>query len=75
MPNSQIEPDGHDPRLSELISMAEAARLSGHTSTHLRLLARKGELWAHRIDHFWVTTEAAIREYMARETKPGPKNA
>ena len=63
----------HQPSLDELISLRQAAKLSGLSPNHLRLLVSKGEIWGRKIDHYWVTTEKAVREYQARDIRPGPK--
>jgi len=67
------EADHLEPRLSELITLKEAAKLSGFTTRHLRKLATNGEIWAKRLGRNWFTTEKAVREYLARNRKPGPK--
>jgi excisionase family DNA binding protein len=58
---------------SGLISLSEAAEISGLSSGHLRLLASQGKIWAAKIGRNWVTTEAAVREYLAQDRRPGPK--
>lgn len=60
-------------RLDDLISLKEAAEISGLSHDHLRRLAGKGDLWAKKIGRDWVTTEKAVREYLARDRRPGPK--
>lgn len=47
-----------------LISLAEAAALSGLSSGHLKHLAQKGRLRAWKIARNWVTTAAAVGEYI-----------
>jgi excisionase family DNA binding protein len=61
------------PELDALITLEEAAELSGLTSRHLRKLAGQGEIWANKLGRNWFTTEQAVQEYLARERKPGPK--
>jgi hypothetical protein len=61
------------PRLDELISLSQAAEISGLTQPHLALLIRQGKLWGTKIGRNWVTTEISIRSYLATEHKPGPK--
>ncbi len=63
----------YQPQLDELISLDEAAKLSGLTADHLRRLVREGDLWGLKIGRNWVTTEQAVREYLARDRRPGPK--
>jgi len=60
-------------RLKDLISLRQASKISGLTTNHLRLLLKKGLLSGRKIDNFWVTTEAAIREYQSLGKRPGPK--
>ena len=62
------------PRLDELISLSEAAELSGLSLPHLSLLIRQGKLWGKKIGRNWVTTEQAVRKYLARDRRPGPRS-
>jgi hypothetical protein len=48
----------------ELIPLSEAAAISGFTPDHVGLLARTGRLKARKIGRNWVTTRAAVEEYM-----------
>jgi hypothetical protein len=61
------------PSLDELISLKEAADLSGLSPNHLRLLVGKGEIWGKKIGRNWVTTKEAVIKYKARDIRPGPK--
>ena len=61
------------PSLDELISLREAARLSGLSTRHLRLLVRRGEMWGVKLGRNWVTTAQAVKEYLAKDRRPGPK--
>jgi excisionase family DNA binding protein len=61
------------PGLDELISLREAAKLSGLSAGHLRLLVRRGELWGVKLGRNWVTTAKAVEEYLAQDHRPGPK--
>ena len=74
MPNNPTENDSVQPNLDELISLSEAAELSGFTTRHLRLLATNGEIWAKKLGRNWFTTAQAVQEYLARDRKPGPKS-
>jgi hypothetical protein len=73
MPGKTIKSDVSQPQLDELISLETAAELCGLSSGHLRLLVRRGELWGKKIGRNWVTTAQAVREYQARNLRPGPK--
>ncbi|MBA3331133.1 MAG: helix-turn-helix domain-containing protein [Actinobacteria bacterium] len=48
-----------------LISLKEAAALSGLSHSHLQLLARTGRLRARRLGRDWFTTEEAVAAYLA----------
>lgn len=73
MSDNRIE-DDDQPRLDELIPLSKAAEICGLSQPHLALLARQDELWATKIGRNWVTTQAAINEYLARNRRPGPKS-
>ncbi len=71
-------PDGSggqkiQPSLDELVTLKQAAELSGLSYSHLRLLARTGTIWAKKLGHNWFTTAQAVNEYLARDRRPGPK--
>jgi len=51
----------------DLLSLREAAARTGLSASHLRLLARTGRIDATRVGSYWVTTEAAVRAYLADE--------
>lgn len=67
--------DNKQPNLSDLITLQEAAELSGLSISHLRLLARKGTIWATRLGHNWFTTPQSVQDYLAEERRPGPKSS
>ncbi len=52
-----------------LISLSEAAVISGLSLKHLGLLARRGDLRARKIGRNWVTTAEAVAEYANDEEK------
>ena len=62
-----------EPSIGDLISLREAAKISGLSQPHLSLLIRQKKLWGEKIGRNWVTTEQAIRKYLALNLKPGPK--
>ena len=47
-----------------LMSLSEAAAISGLSAGHLNYLARKGKLSARKIGRNWVTTEQAVAGYL-----------
>ena len=59
---------------SQLISLAEAAKISGLSQGHLRLLANQDKIWAAKIGRNWVTTEKAVQAYLSTNPRPGPKS-
>jgi excisionase family DNA binding protein len=61
------------PALDDLISLSEAAGLSGLSPDHLRRLVREGNLKGKKIGRNWVTTVQAVNEYLSLERKTGPK--
>ncbi len=73
MTDSTDESSNEQPKLDELISLSEAAKLSGLSHSHLRLLARNGEIWVKWLGRGWFTTKKAVQEYLARDRRPGPK--
>lgn len=48
----------------QLISLKEAAALSGLSAAHLRRLAEKRILKARKIGRNWITTREAVAEYL-----------
>ena len=73
MTNGAYDNDFDQPSLKELISLQEAAKLSGLSAGHLRLLVSRGDLWGTKIGRNWVTTAQAVEEYLAQDRRPGPK--
>ena len=74
MSSSEIGNSDYKPRLDELIPLRKAAEISGLTQEHLTYLIRQGRLWGKKMGSpIWFTTETAVREYLARDRKPGPK--
>ena len=67
------EKQDYQPNLDDLITLKEAAQISGFTTRHLRKLAINGDIWAKKLGHNWFTTAQSVEEYLARERKPGPK--
>ncbi len=73
MPGGNTGKSDDQPGLDELIPLRKAAELSGLSHSHLRLLLRKGEIWGRKVGRDWFTTEQVVREYLARDHRPGPK--
>lgn len=53
----------------QLISLSEAAAIAKLHPDHLRKLAQKGYLRAKKIGRNWVTSEAAVAEYLGDSMK------
>ena len=68
MPTSSL-----DHLTSELISVTEAAHISGFTVAYIRRLIRQGKIEGVKIGRNWLTTRATIQEYLGKERHPGPK--
>ena len=58
---------------AQFISVTEAAQLSNLTSSFIRRLLRRGDIAGIKVGASWLTTEAAIRDYLKRDRRPGPK--
>lgn len=58
---------------AQLISVTEAARLSRLTPSFIRRLLRRGDISGVKVGASWLTTEAALRDYLKRDRRPGPK--
>ena len=71
MPHKQSRNEKKVPGISDLISLQKAAKLTGLTPGHIRLLVRNGEIWGMKFGRNWVTTEEAVKEYQARANPRG----
>jgi len=68
------QPEQDPLTLGELISLQQAAEYAGLTKDTLHNYAKRGRLKAKKLGPIWVTTRAAIDEYLAsRELKHIPK--
>jgi excisionase family DNA binding protein len=73
MPHTRDDSELDNPGLDELMSLREAAELSGLSVSHLRLLVRRGDIWGIKLGHNWLTTSEAVQNYLAQDRRPGPK--
>ena len=72
--NQSTTPQPDPLTIGELISLAEAAELSGFTPDFLKKLAQTGKLRARKIGRNWATTVASVEIYKAnRNEKNIPK--
>ena len=74
MPDNPHENNSNQPSLDELVSLRKAAKISGLSPSHLRLLVSRGEIWGQKIGRNWATTAQAVLDYTARNHRPGPKS-
>ena len=61
--DKDITPQPDPLTLGKLISLAEAAKLSGLSPDYLRKIAEKGRLRAEKIGRNWITTLEAVEQY------------
>ena len=74
MPDETWEDSEYQPVWNELITLYEAAKLSGLSPNHLRRLVSDGDIWGKKLGRDWFTTEQVVKEYLARDRRPGPKS-
>jgi hypothetical protein len=56
------------PKLTKnMISLNQAAKISGYTQDYLGYLIRRGEIKAIRTGRNWFTTEEQVREYLFKK--------
>ena len=72
MPDEPTKPSAEEATQS-LISLVEAAKISGFSQGYLRRLMREGKISGIKIGRDWLTTEKAVRDYLSTERRPGPK--
>jgi len=73
MQDNDKEIEEEEPSLDELISVSAASEFSGLSQSYIRRLVSQGEIWGMKLGRNWVTTEQAVKEYLAQDRKPGPK--
>jgi excisionase family DNA binding protein len=73
IPHNANDSGFDQPSLDELITLREAAELSGLSAGHLRLLVRQGDIWGIKLGRNWVTTPQAVEKYLVQDRRPGPK--
>lgn len=59
---------------ARFISLADAAKISGLSAGHLRLLVKQGRLWGIKIGRNWITSEEAVQAYLSTERRPGRRS-
>ncbi len=73
MPDKRKASNLTQPSLDELISLADAVELSGLSPAFLRRLVTQRVIWGKKLGRNWFTTAQAVREYLARDRRRGPK--
>ena len=73
MSSENAESESLEDLTAKLISVTEASQISGLTTRHIRRLIREGEIEGVKIGRNWLTTEKAIRDYLKKDRRPGPK--
>ena len=73
MPEDDREEIEYRPRWDELITLQEAAKLSGLSPNHFRRLVSEGEIWGKKLGRDWFTTKHSVKKYLSRNRRPGPK--
>lgn len=53
--------------LKKVISLAQAAKISGYHQDYLGYLIRKGELKGRKVGRAWFTTEEELKNYMFKQ--------
>jgi Fic family protein len=57
---------------AEILTLAEASKLTLYTQEYLSLLARKGDIGAFKLRRNWVITKKALKEYLKTHQKNLP---
>ncbi len=73
MPDELHQEGSGEEAAQQLISLADAAEITGLSQGHLRLLAKQKKIWATKIGRNWVTTKESVQAYLATNPRPGPK--
>lgn len=74
MKNSNKQEQNQRPIIDDLISLSEAAKISGLSPNHLRLLVGKKIIWGKKLGRNWFTTALVVEDYLKLDRKPGPRS-
>jgi excisionase family DNA binding protein len=58
---------------AQLISVTEAHERTGLSLAWIRRLLQRGEIEGVKVGRNWLTTERAVRDYLEKDRRPGPK--
>ncbi|MGH2354546.1 MAG: hypothetical protein ACRDI2_01535 [Chloroflexota bacterium] len=64
-----IEDDQRSDPLEEILTLAEAAQVSGLAAHTLTQQAEKGKLHARKVGHTWITTRYWLGAYLAAHAR------
>ncbi|WKZ27142.1 MAG: hypothetical protein QY311_00050 [Candidatus Paceibacterota bacterium] len=69
MNETSQKPERNEAPQGDFISLQDAAKISPYSQEYLSLLARRGKLFARKIDgRNWFTTRAALAEYVRKQS-------
>ncbi len=54
-------------KLKTVISLAQAAKITGYNQDYLGFLVRKGEIKAQKVGRGWFTTEEEIKNFLFKQ--------
>lgn len=57
----------------EYITVSQAARITGLSSSQIARLLRQGDIKGIKPGHDWLLKPSAVMEYLKQERKPGRK--
>lgn len=59
------------PKITDLLTLAQAAKAYGYSSDYLRRLAEKGRLKADKLGSQWLTTSDDVEAFLVSREKRG----
>jgi excisionase family DNA binding protein len=62
-----------DELTAKFISVTEASSRSGLSPAWVRRLVQRGEIEGVKVGRNWLVSEAALRDYLQQDRRPGPK--
>ena len=57
----------------EWISISEAAKASGYTADHLRVLIREGRILGRKVVIVWLVNRKSLEDFLRQRAKQGEK--
>ena len=59
------------PKITDLLTLSQAAKAYGYSSDYLRRLAEKGRLKADKLGSQWLTTSGDVEAFLVSREKRG----